>query len=155
MRKILVSLSNPLKKKPRKQSAIVPYRYDSKGNLNIILIKSKHKNNWGIPKGAIEPHLTTKQSAKLEALEEAGLKGKVTHKLGQYDYVKGSTGRRQKVKVFAMNVSKMKDRYLESKWRTRKEFPAHKAIKKLNRDQKVFLEHLLEALEFNNESTSK
>lgn len=156
MERILVSLANPLNKKPRKQSAVIPYFYDDKGNLRIMLIKSKHKNNWGVPKGAIEPHLTVKQSAKLEALEEAGLKGKVTHKLGEYKYVKGSTGRRQKVRIFGMLVKKVKNNYLEAEWRTRKDFSAKKALTKLNKDQRVFLKQLIDTLEVeNNESTRK
>lgn len=133
----------PKFKKPRKQSAVVPYMVDEKGNIQIVLIKSKHGGNWGLPKGAIEKHLTKKASAELEALEEAGLKGKVGDKLGTYEYVKGLTGRKQHVTVYPMEVTKMKKKYLEAEWRIRKVFDGHKAAGKVNKKQKPFLLQLI------------
>ena len=145
MKEISISLKNPIDKKPRKQSAVIPYTLRG-GDLYITLIKSKHKGNWGIPKGAIESHLTVKKSAKQEALEEAGLIGKITHTLGEYNYIKGSTGRRQNVRMFAMVITKVKSKYLESEWRIRKEFSAKQALSKLNKDQRKFLKDLISSL---------
>lgn len=125
----------PKFKKPRKQGAVVPYMLDKKGNIQIVLIKSKHGGNWGLPKGAVEKHLTKKKSAKLEAFEEAGLKGKMGSKIGVYEYVKGLTGRDQHVSVYSMEVKTMLTTYLESEWRIRKVFDADKAIQKLNKKQ--------------------
>ena len=144
---IFVSESKlPKFKKPRKQGAVIPYMYEN-GKLYIVLIKSKHGGNWGLPKGAVEKHLTKKKSAKLEALEEAGLKGKMGSKIGEYRYVKGLTGRDQHVHVYPMEVKKMLKSYLESKWRIRKVFPAHKAAKKLNKKQRALAELLIKDLE--------
>jgi len=133
----------PKFKKPRKQGAVIPYMFDDKGNILIVLIKSKHGGNWGLPKGAIEKHLTNKKSAKMEALEEAGLKGKMGMKIGEYEYVKGLTERKQHVRVYPMLVKKMLKTYLESKWRIREVMPAHKAIKKLKKKQSVLVKALV------------
>lgn len=120
-----------LTRKPRKQSGVIPYRVSPEGDVEILLVSSSHSGKWGIPKGGVEPNMTKRQSAVMEAMEEAGLKGKATDKLGVYSYIKGSTGRPQKVTVYAFRVKKELDTWLEAERRTRKWFKLDKARKKL------------------------
>ncbi len=129
----------------RHQGAVIPYTYEN-DQLLITLIKSKHKGNWGIPKGKIEKNTTAKESAATEALEEAGLLGTITHTLGSYKYVKGSTGVKQNVQVFGFEVSKQKKKYMEVEWRIRKTFTLKEAMSKLNKQQRVFLKKLAKQL---------
>lgn len=135
---ISISASN---KKPRIQGAVVPYIVEG-GKLKVILIKSKHKGNWGLPKGGIEDHLSKKQSAELEALEEAGLKGKAGKKMGTYRYIKGKTGRMQIVHVYPFQVKKQLDKYLEADWRIRKTFDVKLAAQKVDKNQAVFIKNI-------------
>lgn len=131
--------------KVRKQSGVIPFSFDKQGNLRITLIKTKHKNNWGIPKGGIEDYLSAKDSALKEAFEEAGLDGYIDGaKLGQYNYVKGKTGKMQNVKVFPMRVTKKNKVYDESDWRERKSFSPEKALKKLDKNQRRMLQVFLD-----------
>lgn len=84
------------------QSAVIPWR-QSQGELEILLISSRKKKRWVIPKGVKELELTAPASAAKEALEEAGIEGEVkTQPLGRYEYNKW--GGTCKVEVFAMEV---------------------------------------------------
>ena len=94
------------------QSAVIPYRGHS-DELEILMITSRKKRRWVIPKGIIEPDLSPSVSAAKEALEEAGLEGKVSQTpIGTYQYEKwGGTCR---VEVYTMEVSRVLDDWLES-----------------------------------------
>ena len=101
-----------------KQSAVVPYRKQN-GELEILLITSIKKGKWIIPKGYVEYNLSAFESAKKEALEEAGVMGtNETIELGSYE-VKKRDGKRH-IKVFAMEVIKILDDYPEKALRKRK-----------------------------------
>lgn len=70
------------------QSAALPYRHRG-GVLEVLLITSGSGQKWGIPKGICEPGLTAQASAAQEALEEAGVEGKVhPNSVGRYELVK-------------------------------------------------------------------
>ncbi len=71
------------------QYAALPFRRNKKGAVEIMLVTSRETRRWIIPKGwpiaGVEPH----NLAALEAMEEAGLLGKVADKpLGTYHYDK-------------------------------------------------------------------
>lgn len=127
-------ISVSAKKKPRIQGAVIPWVVEG-GKLKIILVRSSHSGKWGLPKGGVEDHLSKKGSAELEALEEAGLEGKMGKKIGTYTYIKGKTGRDQIVHVYPMEVRKQLKKYLESEWRERKTFDIKKAVGKVNNKQ--------------------
>ena len=58
------------------QSAVIPFR--GRGNsLEILVITSRRKRRWVVPKGVKEPDLSPQDSAAKEALEEAGIEGDV------------------------------------------------------------------------------
>ncbi|MCP4129203.1 MAG: NUDIX hydrolase [Gammaproteobacteria bacterium] len=100
-----------------KQSAVVPYR-KKKGKLEILLITSRRKKRWIIPKGVIEQPLTPQQSAAKEGLEEAGIQGKVSKAaIGSYQFQKWN--KTCTVKVYCMKVEKAHKVWRET-WRKRK-----------------------------------
>tara|TARA_Y100001963_G_scaffold158990_1_gene260721 strand:- start:1017 stop:1460 length:444 start_codon:yes stop_codon:yes gene_type:complete len=138
---MLISISLKPKKKPRIQGAVIPW-IDEGGKLKIILVRSSHSGKWGLPKGGVEDHLSKKQSAELEALEEAGLKGVLGKKLDSYKYIKGKTGREQIVHVYPMRVTEILNKYLESEWRERKTFDVKKAINLVNKKQAALIKRL-------------
>ena len=96
------------------QSSVIPYRYN-KGELEVLLILSSKKKHYVIPKGIKEPGLSLRESAEKEALEEAGVKGKVAiQPIGSYNYEKWEAS--CTVKVYPMEVTFMLD---ENDWQER------------------------------------
>lgn len=89
------------------QSSVIPYRY-KKGELEILLIKSSKKNHYVVPKGIKEPGLSPRESAEKEALEEAGIEGRVAiDPIGFYTYEKWQAT--CTVSVYPMEVTFMLD----------------------------------------------
>lgn len=71
------------------QYAALPYRRTKAGAIEIMLVTSRETRRWIIPKGwpieGVAPH----NLAALEAMEEAGLLGKIGSKpIGTYRYDK-------------------------------------------------------------------
>lgn len=67
------------------QSAAIPYRIDSAGGISLLLIRSRTRRRWIIPKGNIGPRLLPSRSAEREAFEEAGVLGRISHEpIGSY-----------------------------------------------------------------------
>ncbi|SEF84539.1 histidine phosphatase family protein [Marinobacterium lutimaris] len=88
------------------QSGVIPYRFSSGGRLELLLITSSSGRSWGVPKGIVEPGLTPQESAAKEALEEAGVQGKVHPELlGCYRQPKW--GAECDVELFAMRVDSL------------------------------------------------
>ncbi len=112
------------------QSGVIPYRRVN-NELEILLITSLKKKKWVIPKGYIEFNLSAFESAKKEALEEAGILGtNETIELGSFVNHK-SIGVCH-VLVFAMEVIKVLDDYLEKDKRKRKWFKLKDAASSVN-----------------------
>jgi phosphohistidine phosphatase len=94
------------------QSAVIPFRGHA-DNLQILVITSRRKRRWVVPKGVKEPDMSAQDSAAKEALEEAGIEGDVlSGSIGSYDYEKW--GGTCTVDVYAMEVKKVYDDWLES-----------------------------------------
>jgi phosphohistidine phosphatase len=109
-----------------RQSGVIPYRV-RKGELEILLITSRKKRRWIIPKGIIEPDFSARNSAAKEALEEAGARGVVCTKLlGIYQHRKW--GRACSVKVYPMLVTRIYKVWNEAD-RDREWVPLNKALK--------------------------
>ena len=71
--------SDPMRKVPSKQQfAALPYRRGSYGGLEILLITSRETQRWIVPKGWPSPGLAPHESAAREALEEAGIVGRIS-----------------------------------------------------------------------------
>lgn len=142
MQKIRLLISGSSGERIRKQTGVIPYSFDKKGNLFILLISSRHAGNWGIPKGKKESDLGKKESAKVEAWEEAGVEGKIRHKLGEYSYRKGSTDVLQAVIVYSLEVRDLFKKFPEKNIRVRKWFDVKSAKKKLGGKLRPFVEQL-------------
>ncbi len=108
-----------------RQSGVIPFRIKDR-KLEVLLITSRKKKKWIIPKGIIEPNLTPQESALKEAIEEAGISGKVGRNLfGEYKYDKW--GGTCNVKVYLMEVHKQLDKWTED-FRDRKWVSVKKAL---------------------------
>jgi len=101
------------------QSSVIPYRICD-GKPEVLIIRSSKKKHWVVPKGIHEPGLTSQESAAKEALEEAGVVGKIdTELVGSYRYMKW--GASCIVDVYSMEVSRIiPEIEWEESYRTRK-----------------------------------
>ena len=120
---------NPQFKTYIEQSAVIPYRFHQ-GQLQILLITSRKKKRWIIPKGIIEPDMTPQASAAQEALEEAGVKGRVHQQLmGTYTYEKW--GGLCRVQIFLFAVESLYIDWLEASFRQREWVSLTEAIARI------------------------
>jgi 8-oxo-dGTP pyrophosphatase MutT (NUDIX family) len=116
---------------PHLQYGALPFGRTGDGSLRIMLITTRGRKRWMIPKGWPIPGLEPHESAAREAFEEAGLIGIIhPQALGSFEYIKRlGTGRRIKctVEVFPLHVDHQRAHWLERGERTTKWFSAEKA----------------------------
>ena len=113
-----------------KQVAALPMR-EQDGRLEVCLVTTRSTGRWTVPKGwpmkGRKPHAV----AAREALEEAGVSGRIAKRsLGTYRYVKRLADGAPlpcTVKVFPMMVRRQREHWREQDQRTLQWFPAEEA----------------------------
>lgn len=74
--------------KALQQVAALPYVWTDRG-LEVAMVTSRARGRWIVPKGWPEKKRTLRETAAMEALEEAGLEGDVADEpVGHFDYPK-------------------------------------------------------------------
>ena len=82
------------------------------------MITSAGGKRWVVPKGIVEDGMSPQESARKEALEEAGITGRVVPEpVGEYTYVKWNGTCR--VTVYLMHVEEVRDSWPEQPLRSR------------------------------------
>lgn len=116
-----------------KQSGVIPYRVEGE-EVEIMLITSRRRARWIIPKGVVDLGSTPEESALKEAFEEAGIQGELSSpELGEYRYEKwGGTCR---VKVYLMRVERVLDSWPESGTRERSWMRVERAAKAVKEER--------------------
>lgn len=100
------------------QSGVIPYRILN-GKIEILLITSRAKGKWIIPKGIIEVGFSSQKSAMKEAMEEAGVLGEINGGVvARYEVQKWDDICH--VELFLMKVTKTFDMWEEDSFRKRK-----------------------------------
>ena len=108
-----------------RQVAVIAVRRRSR-RLEVCLIRRKDSKKWRIPKGFIDPGDSPEQAALTEAVEEAGLKGRIIgSRVGTYEYDKW--GARLRVAVYLMSVVKEQEKWREMHIRNRRWYSLKKA----------------------------
>jgi phosphohistidine phosphatase len=127
------------------QSAVIPFRRAG-DRVEILLITSRKKRRWVIPKGVKEPELTPAESAAKEALEEAGIRGSLRQApLGGYRYRKW--GDVCSVVVYALEVQDLLAHW-EEDYRDREWLSIEQAANRVEEPElKVMILSLAETLE--------
>jgi 8-oxo-dGTP pyrophosphatase MutT (NUDIX family) len=148
----MIPMSEVLRKSgaPRLQYAALPYRQRGDGSLEVMLVTSRETRRWVIPKGwpmkGRKPHA----SAAREALEEAGLIGKVGKKpIGTYRYdkrLKGGEATPCAVEVFPLEVKSQRKRWPEQKERSVRWFARDEAAEAVQESELRAIIRSLEAL---------
>jgi len=94
----------------QKQYGVIPYLKRS-GKTKIILITSRSSGQWIVPKGNLIAKRTKRESALLEAYEEAGLTGEID-KESKFRLFIMSHGKKTDLTLYSMRVNK----HLIKKW---------------------------------------
>ncbi|WP_371835442.1 MULTISPECIES: NUDIX hydrolase [Ochrobactrum] len=104
------------------QAAALPYRFEN-GHLKIMLVTSRSTHRFTLPKGWPMKKRSLADAARIEALEEAGIEGKVSRStIGHYLYWKRlkRVFIPVKVRVYPLHVQCENARWPEQKQRQRK-----------------------------------
>lgn len=112
------------------QSAVLAYRMVGHG-MEILLVTSRTRGRWVLPKGMITSGMTPAESAVKEAWEEAGAVGSVSGEcLGVYRYMKTRRCgvKACSVKVYAMKVTAVLPNWPEQHMRRRRWMRVDEAI---------------------------
>ena len=98
----------------------MPYRLGV--DLEILLVTSRETARWVIPKGWPMKGRTRREAAAIEALEEAGVEGRMIRKaVGAYDYLKvlrSGESQRCRVTVYAVEVTLQHETWREQDQRS-------------------------------------
>ena len=114
------------------QVGVLPYR-SRDGALEVLLITSRTRRRWIIPKGNIESDLTPRESAIEEAYEEAGVRGEVPDDpIGSYAH--GIPPGTKEIALYLMQVDEELDHWPEEHQRRRRWVPLEGAQKRVFED---------------------
>ena len=129
-----LSIKPKQKRHARSQFGALCYRIND-GKIQILLITSRRTKRWIIPKGWPENDMTPGESAANEAIEEAGVTGKLKERpFGVYCYEKTvEEGENYPciVTVYALKVKMILTDYTEKSERRRKWFSPKDAAKQV------------------------
>ena len=119
----------------KKQYAALPYRLINSGT-EILLITTRRKGKWSVPKGWPMKGQSAPHAAAIEAFEEAGVVGKMSaRKVGRFKHrkTKGAKAIRCAVDVFSLAVHDKFDNWPEKHQRKRRWFAAEEAIRRVRK----------------------
>lgn len=135
---------------PARQYGALPWRIKRKGILQVLLVTSRRRGRWILPKGWRVKGRSPAQSAAREAFEEAGVIGRPgPEPIGSYSYVKvhddGSVEPRT-VTLFGLHVQGTLLNWPEMAQRKRGWWPLGEAVDLVAEPE---LARLLRSLELN------
>ncbi len=117
------------------QMAALPLRQSDSGDWRILMITSRDTGRWVLPKGWPMKGKNLRQAAEQEALEEAGVIGRISkNPIGVYHYLKRIEDGADipcEVVLYPMRVTKLLRRWPERNERKRKWFSAKGAAKRV------------------------
>jgi ADP-ribose pyrophosphatase YjhB (NUDIX family) len=112
-----------------KQYGALPFRR-GKAGIEVLLITTRKKKKWSVPKGWPIKAQTAQGTASVEAFEEAGVSGKVSAKqLGRFKNRKVRRGQEVTcdVRLFPLHVHVQRNHWPEKSERRRIWLPPSKA----------------------------
>jgi 8-oxo-dGTP pyrophosphatase MutT (NUDIX family) len=115
---------------PRTQVAALPIRREKTGEIRVLLITSRETKRWIIPKGWPMKGRTNAEAAAQEALEEAGVEGRVQKEpFGKYLYWKRGEANFElcEVRVYLLEVKRQLETWPEKAQREARWFSVEDA----------------------------
>lgn len=120
--------------KAQKQIGALCVRQTQLGKLRVLLVTSRSSGRWIIPKGWTEKRLPDCEAAAREAVEEAGVTGRISKRpLGRYRYQRVGKGQKQKLRVtvYMLRVHKIQRSWPEQNQRRRAWFSVEGAAARI------------------------
>jgi 8-oxo-dGTP pyrophosphatase MutT (NUDIX family) len=115
-----------------RQSGVIAYRINN-GAPEILLVTSRNRRRWVIPKGVVEIGMSAVESAAKEAYEEAGVRGEAcAEAIGSYEYTKWNGV--CIVEVFLVHVTELLDEWPEKGERERGWMTVGEAVETLQEE---------------------
>ncbi|HUD30962.1 MAG TPA: NUDIX hydrolase [Novosphingobium sp.] len=111
------------------QTHALPYRVRD-GRIEVLLVTSRRKGKWILPKGKVEPGETPSQRAAIEAFEEAGIRGTVSAK----PVLASSLADPSRAQIYPLLVLEELEQWPEMELRQRAWFPMSEARSRLRND---------------------
>lgn len=109
--------------------AALPYRMGD-GGVEVLLVTARSTGDWIIPKGKIDRALGPRETAREEALEEAGVEGEIG--LSPFDeYRHGGGDDDPLVAVFLLRVTQELSTWVEAEERDRAWMPIRQAAERV------------------------
>lgn len=117
-----------------RQHGALPFVKDSHGEIKVLLVTSRGRGKWIIPKGWPIRGMTAAATAAREAFEEAGVIGNIVSDtpVGSYRYEKQWASRKMitcEVSVFLLAVERQLRKWPEKSERDTRWFAAEDAVK--------------------------
>jgi 8-oxo-dGTP pyrophosphatase MutT (NUDIX family) len=152
-----IAAEAPSTQRARLQYGVIPYRR-AEDRIEIMLITSRKARRWIVPKGWPLGRKPSREVARLEALEEAGLEGAIgKDPFGSFHYnkrLKDGSVVRCRVDVFAFEVACQLKTWRERGERTRRWFDSQRAIKLVREQElKALIAAFVRSLENRDRST--
>lgn len=104
----------------------IPYRFDANcsssdvvRSMEVLVISSQKGYGMMFPKGGWESDETVKQAASREAFEEAGIRGNVERKLGNWKYISSTQAVNEGI-MFPLKVTEELNHWPEMSARNRR-----------------------------------
>lgn len=116
-----------------RQIAALPYRVESDGSLTVLMVTSRERGRWILPKGWPIKGMKNHEAAETEAMEEAGITGSVGEKaVGRFEYIKQFPRKSERVTVdvYPLAVEVQLDDWREKGQRTVRWFGVEEAAEK-------------------------
>ena len=149
-------MKQPLRTDGRSAGAVVGQQYAAlpwrdQGELEILLVTSRETRRWVIPKGWPMKNKKPHAAAAREAMEEAGVTGRVVKRpIGAYSYIKrlkNGAPLQCWVDVFPLKVTGQLNRWPEQGERTGHWFPVEEAAEAVEEPElqaliRAFAEHV-------------
>lgn len=110
------------------QAGTVPWRIVD-GRIEVLLITSRGRGHWTLPKGNVPSRLDLRSAAICEAFEEAGVRGSLGRSLGIYLHRKQN--REHRVELFALRVLAILPEWPESAQRRRRWMTVEEALRRI------------------------
>lgn len=109
--------------------AAIPYRKAPDGAFEILLVTSRGKGNWILPKGKVKPGKTAAVSAQEELYEEAGARGILDQAIvSRCNLICGQSESKQEMQIFSVEVGALSITWPEMFERKRRWVYLHEAV---------------------------
>lgn len=115
-----------------RQAGCVPLR-GTLPALEVLLVTSRYTGEWIAPKGTVEAGEAPEETARREAEEEAGVRGRIVRHLGSFSYVRGTQP--TSIEVYALLVTEELARWPEQLARRRRWFTLAEALQSVRRPE--------------------